>query len=294
MGKTVKFSQEMWNKIRQLVGLSSDNKIEEVTSVSVVDKKQSNVVPNEIDLTTANARKFTDNKGTEKYVVRVNGENVRYSSMDIEYDKDGKLIGYIQHFPEGDMAYDAQDNLLPNGIYSVQTFRTEKQQTEYRTALKNAKTILLDNATDIGLSKEEVKLINGIDIESINSGAARFDKQRGVLLFNMNDENTPDENAFVKVIIHELTHATKGNPEQNSQAEERMCETRAIKAAIKLINAEKIKTFMLPPLQKGQPPVDIMTLTNDKLIDDYINGWLIQCGYDKRLPKDVVKQADGQ
>lgn len=185
------------------------------------------------------------------------------------------------------MAFDVNNNLLPNGIHAVQTFRNEEEQKEYKTALNKAKEILISNATELELSDEEIELINTIDIESINFGAARFDSQRGKLLFNINDQNSPNENDFVKVIIHELTHATRGNPAQNSQAEERMCETRAIKGVQKLISEGKLKSFMLPPVENGKPPIDVTSLSSDELIDEYVNAWLKQQGYD-RLPADML------
>lgn len=204
--------------------------------------------------------------------------------MDMEYNSKGKLMGYIQHFPEGDMAYDAKNRLLPNGVHAVETFRNEEQQAEYTKALNDAKVILLDpnNIKELGLSDEEVELIRKIDIESIDFGAARYDSSAKTLLFNINDRNVPNESEFVKVIIHELTHATRGNLNGNSQEEERTCETRAIKSALKLIQSGKMKSFMLP--NGTLPPIDISTLITDNMIDNYVNNWLVQQGYDKRLP----------
>jgi len=286
VGQTITFSRAMWDKIRNIVGLGSNQKTTETPDTR--QPEEHNIVPGEIDLSSGEyeSKKVTNPDGGTKYIVNVEGKNVRYSSMDIEYNSEGKLIGYIQHFSEGDMAFDANNRLLPNGIHAVQTFRNETQQNEYKAALNNAKEILTSNASELGLSDEEIELIRKIDIESIDYGAARFDRQSGTLLFNINDKNTPNKNDFAKVIIHELTHATRGNPEQNSQAEERMCETRAIKCALKLIAEGKLQSFMLPPVVQGESPIDITTLSTDKQIDEYVNLWLKQQGY-YRLPKRV-------
>lgn len=283
VGQVVSLSKAVWNKIKELAGIKSEQQVE--TSKSVKKEQSDNAVPIEIDLASQDceAKQVINPDGSKKYVVTRNGENVRYTSMDIEYDSEGKLIGYIEHFPEGDMAFDPKGRLLPNGIHAVQTFRNEEQQIEYRNALDNAKEILIKNVQLLGLSEEEVELINKIDIESIDFGAARFDSNSGLLLFNINDPNTPSKNDFVKVIIHELTHATKGNPERNTQSEERMCETRAIKSSLKLIQAGKLEPFMLPN-GIGLPPINVTTLSTDEMIDNYVNRWLIGQEYDKRLP----------
>lgn len=285
VGQVVSFSKEIWNKIKALVGINSTENVKTNES-SVSANLSANNVTASIDLTSgdyASCRQKAKN-GTEKYVLTVDGKNARYKTMDIEYDSQGNLIGYIQHYDEGDMAFDANNNRLPNGVFAVKTYRNEQQQTEYKQALDNAKSILKTNAENLGLSAKELELIDNIQIESINYGAARFDRDRGVLLFNINDENASNKSDFVKIIIHELTHATQGNTEgKNSQAEESMCETRAIKSAVKLIQQNVIDDFEIP----ANPPINISSLSTDEQIDLYVKAWLEMCGYTTRLPETI-------
>lgn len=273
VGQVVTFTNEVWNRIKSLAGLNVEQKTENTPSES------SFIVPAEIDLVfeDSGAKRITNPDGSVKYVVTEEGENVRYSSMDIEYNSEGKLIGYVQHFPEGDMAFDAKGRLLPNGINAVQPSRNAEQQAEYKKTLDDAKNILIDKAEILELTKEEVELIKNIEIESINYGAARFDRKYNVLLFNINDRNSPNKNEFVKVIIHELTHGTKGNSKgKNSQSEERMCETRALKAALKLIDMGVIDDFTIPSMPQ---PINISSLSDDLSVDNYVKEWIKLCNY---------------
>lgn len=65
-----------------------------------------------------------------------------------------------------------------------------------------------DNQELLGLSDEEIEYIKNGKIESIEQGSARYDKGDDQLKFNINDLNKPNKGNFIKVLIHEVTHAS--------------------------------------------------------------------------------------
>ena len=83
--------------------------------------------------------------------------------------------------------------------------------------------------------------------------------------------NKPDKGNFIKVLIHEATHASikSGN---NTKDEERKCETRAIQGALKLYKAGEIDNF--PIINKR-----LSELEDENTLNQFIEEWLTKCGY---------------
>lgn len=185
--------------------------------------------------------------------------------------------------------------------------KVEEYKRYCQELVENAKQILIDKQKDFGLTQNEIDYINSIDYESIKYGSARWDKQAKRIHINYNDQNLieafnntnpniplkPDVGYFVKLILHEVKHADL-NTNQNTQNEERACEGRALKSAYRLFanadNIDKQKYNMLLPDSRNKAHRCIMlsdlgdgTEIDETKLQEYLNQWLIDCGYSERL-----------
>ena len=158
-----------------------------------------------------------------------------------------------------------------NEIQQVAPWRNEAEQKEYNEILQEAVKTIEDNQELLGLSDEEIEYIKNGKIESIEQGSARYDKGDDQLKFNINDLNKPDKGNFIKVLIHEATHASIKSC-NNTKDEERKCETRAIQGVLKLYKAGEIDNF--PIINKM-----LSELEDENSLNQFIEDWLVKCGY---------------
>ncbi len=189
----------------------------------------------------------------------------------------------------------------------VEDEKVEEYKRHCQGFVENAKQILINNKKNFGLTQNEINYINSINYESIKYGSARWDKQAGRIHINYNDQNVieafnntnsdiplkPDVGYFVKLILHEVKHADL-NTNQNTQSEERACEGRALKLAYRLYanadDKDKQKYNMLLPDSRNKAHRCIMLSDlgngieiDETKLEEYLNQWLIDCGYSERL-----------
>lgn len=184
------------------------------------------------------------------------------------------LRGYIDNLANKNQS--AQQPQMPQ-IQQVECHRTQKEQEEYRAKFEKAKNILINNAEKLGLSDEEINYINKIDFESISQGAARYDKEKDQVFFNMNDQNPAEIGGFVKIIMHEITHGVLKNTNY-TQAQELACETRGITIAKKIydnLNDEEKRNFDFHIYQN----ISMSDLKDDNDVNNYLNSWIKNYSY---------------
>lgn len=174
------------------------------------------------------------------------------------------------------------ESSLPNGVNRVDTpWRNEVQQRQFRENLESAKNIILNNAESLGLTSQEIEIIKGAGIESVDVGISRADKQTRKLFFNVNTEMIKEPNVgfFVELLLHETNHVSQfGTTDGSSKTEERACETRAINLAYQLQQQGLIEDYTIP-VGSG---FKLSSLSSDEQIEEYISTWLGQ--YYKDMP----------
>ena len=156
--------------------------------------------------------------------------------------------------------------------------RTKEEQKEYIKTLQTAKSILITNKDTLELSEEEVKYIESIGIESITQGPGRYDRIKNRVFFNINDQNPPNVGNFVKIIMHEVTHAVK-RKEPHTQAQELACENRGLEVASAL--HDQYDNFVIYGTKTQYWNLSDVLNPNNR--EEYLNEWIKNYNH---LPKE--------
>lgn len=156
------------------------------------------------------------------------------------------------------------------------------EQKKFNEMLENAKNILLENKDKLGLTDEEIKYISSATTESVNYGAARYDNRNDNVRFNLNGQ-TPSESNMIKILLHEVNHAVLKSP--NSQAQERECESKAIKRAYILYQQGAIDDAAIYQSRTDGKLYNISDFKDDESLNTFIELWLDESGY-RGLPEE--------
>lgn len=131
-----------------------------------------------------------------------------------------------------------------------------------------------------------LKILDNINFENNNYGAARADKSTSQILINLNGTYSSNSDAeIMKIILHEALHCLYQDTKMNTWEEERCCESQALALTAEIVQAEKTNpsTTFTSYSAYGQ---NIENFTNNTdLLNGVINNWL-ETGYANR-PKNA-------
>ena len=201
-----------------------------------------------------------EEKGKDEYLT---GDEVPTFQRLVK-EKCSKFYGYIGRLMN---SMTVNENNEPS---LVKCNKTEEQRKMYEDNLNKAKEIIEQNQSILELSDEEVNYIKNAVLVVEKDGSARFDMESNVILFNLNDGiSVPDESSLVKVLLHEVTHATikSGKP---TDEEESVCEKRALTLAYKLYKDGKINDFKIINGLK----ISLSDLDEPAKTDNFVRGWI--------------------
>lgn len=236
-----------------------------------------NIIVSDIDLAKLNSifslcDVFTEN-GEHRPDGKLTGDELpTFQSMIAK--KMGNVSNYVRNFIDSLAEFNPQNSQNKQQsprIQQVECHRTGEECTIYNQNLDKAKNILINNANSLGLSEQEVSYIKNISTESIDYGAARYDKDSDRVIFNINDKNQPNVANFVKIIMHEVTHGIRKN-EPHKQTQEVACERRGIEIARKLYDKGVIDNFII--YGDANLYADIESLDTTDKTEDFLNYWV--------------------
>ncbi len=241
-----------------------------------------NSIFKECDIETENGEKGADNKLT--------GDEVRtfFSKLSCNLKKliDKYLIDTNIEYAEEVASKSNNPKADNRGIQLslVTCERTQEEQVQFKETLEKAKSILIQNKDMLALTDEEIKYINSATTESVNFGAARYDRNTGdCIKFNMNN-SIPSQSNLIKILLHEVNHAVIKS-EYNSQAEERECETKAIVRTYLLYEQGLVEDAPIYQSQKNGNLFLISDFKDEQTLANFIDLWLDECNY-RGLPEE--------
>lgn len=152
----------------------------------------------------------------------------------------------------------------------------ENKLTNIRTKLKQ---ILpgreFDGPNGIKIKGETLLDIinNKIGYEHYEKGAGRFDPESKKVLLNLDANYVSNSDAeLMRLVLHEALHCAFNTP-CDTQEEERLCESQAIRITAEIVNSEKTNnnTTFTSYQTYGQ---NIEDFSNNQLLDNKINEWI--------------------
>lgn len=130
-----------------------------------------------------------------------------------------------------------------------------------------------------------LKILDNINFENNNYGAARADKSTSQILINLNGTYSSNSDAeIMKIILHEALHCLYQDTKMNTWEEESCCESQALALTAEIVQAEKSNpnTTFTSFSAYGQNIENFAN--NTDLLNGVINNWL-ETGYANR-PKN--------
>lgn len=160
--------------------------------------------------------------------------------------------------------------------------KTPAEQEKFKETLEDAKKILIQNKDKLGLTKEEMEYIQSVTTESVNCGAARYDARNNDVRFNLNGQ-MPSKGNMIKILLHEVNHAVRKT--DNSQAQERECESKAIRRAYILYEQGVIDDAAIYQSRMDGKLYNISDFKDEESLNTFIELWLDESGY-RGLPEN--------
>ena len=137
----------------------------------------------------------------------------------------------------------------------TQTLNSTIKDDNYR---KTVSEILSD-------SSDKIEFVN----EGKNGGAARYDSKSEKIIINSSTLNSANKDDLIKVLVHEAMHAAQ-KTNFNTQEEELLCESTAIRTRASLISQRKCQDELI----YGKTYTELNAMSDEELLEHLKNNFI--------------------
>lgn len=117
----------------------------------------------------------------------------------------------------------------------------------------------------LSCNSNKIEFVN----EGKNGGAARYDSKSGKIIVNSNTLNNTNIDDLIKVLVHESMHAAQ-KTNFNTQEEELLCESTAIRTRASLISQGKCQDELI----YGKTYTELNQMSDEELLEHLKNNFI--------------------